>query len=566
MVMPRYQRAGVRMSGMPQITTVGLQEAARTSQTLAQGMDRLANFAFRQAEVEAQVKGAEYGALNAPSQQQIDDAIASGEDVTQIVPGDTSTVFGRAARKTALDALSTEFELTAREEIVRLQSDFENKAIGLEDLQSGLDSLVREQTDIMGRISPQAATRLSASLGVISNSAYLAAAKESAKEARTDQEIRYRAGVDLYIRNAEAIVRAGPTVGEDGTVVSVDDKINTLRDQIAVAAQELDDVEFYEAKIGELETAVSQAKIGVVMDEALVKPAAALKIISGDGQFEDEEVQATFEAMDNADRRALLAEVQTALTTQFSLESAADAKRNRERGERSAELQAQFTGALLANDTEQAQSILQNLRNVDPSAWEAKSEVLASPEGVDDTNVVVTLRRLSLNQKLTQADVDNAYSSGKLSLSSYKTFMTDLEQQRNQSFNRAVEWLKLNRGMPEGTLLNFNLVQKAADREVAQIKSALIEQLIEDPSTDPYQFVKNEVTRLEAEQGNTANVALRTQAENLAEELRVMMPGASAQELLDRMTSDPRFYPNEQRRNNAIENLLPVLIELEAQQ
>jgi len=280
MVMPRYQRAGVRMSGAPQITTVALQESARTSQTLAQSLDRLASFAFSQAEMEAQVKGAEYGALNAPSQQQIEDAIAAGQDVTQIVPGDTSTVFGRAARATALDGLLTDFEISARQEIVSLQTAFENKEIDLDTMQSNLATLVQEQSDIVRRISPEAATKLSASLGVVSNSAYLAAAKDAAKEARIDQEIRYRAGVDLYIRNAEAIVRAGPTISEDGTEITIDQKINTLREQIATAAQEIDDVEFYEAKIGELNEAVAQAKIGVVMDEALVNPEFAVKVIA----------------------------------------------------------------------------------------------------------------------------------------------------------------------------------------------------------------------------------------------------------------------------------------------
>jgi len=109
-------------------------------------------------------------------------------------------------------------------------------------------------------------------------------------------------------------------------------------------------------------------------------------------------------------------------------------------------------------------------------------------------------------------------------------------------------------------------VQKAADREVAQIKSALIEKLIEDPSIDPYQFVTEEVARLEEEEGDLANAALRQQAFKLGETLRTQMPGATAQELLDRLNSDPNFYSNPQRRQNAIDNLLPLLIQLEAQQ
>lgn len=551
---------------MPEVTTVGLQEAARTSATLSQNLDRLANFAFRQAEVEAQIKGAEYGALNAPTQQQLDDAIAAGEDVTKIVPGDTATVFGRAARKSALSALSTEFEIETRKAIVGLQTSYENKEIGLEQLESGMSALVAEQTDILRRISPQAATQFSASVGLVSNAAYLSAAKDAAKEARIDQEIRFRDGVNLYIRNAEAIVRAGATVGEDGTVVTVDQKIDALREQIAIAAQEIDDPEFYEAKIGELDKAIVEAKVGVVMDEALLYPEHAMKVIYGDGKFEDAEVQATFDTMNADEKRQLISQIQSAQSTKFSLESAADAKRTRQRGERSDELQADFTAAILSDDRVTAQSVLDQLEAVDPAAYESKLEVFSTDAGVNDRDTVTTLRRLSLANKLTQRDVDNAFSVGKLDMSTYKEFMNDLESQRNQTYNKAIDWLKSNRGVPEGTLLNFNVVQQAADREVAQIKVELLEALNEDPSIDPFKFVKDKVAELEAEAGDLGNSALRQQAFKLGETLRSQMPGASAQELFDKVTSDPNFYPNPQRRQNAIDNLLPLLIQLEAQQ
>jgi len=290
-----------------------------------------------------------------------------------------------------------------------------------------------------------------------------------------------------------------------------------------------------------------------------------LKIIAGDGQFEDAEVQATLDIMSNADRRALIGEIQTALSNQFSLESAAEAKSERSRKKQSEQLSSEFTAAILADDQPAAQAVLDKLKDVDPSVYESKLQVFATDAGVNDRNTVTSLRRLSLQNKLTERDVDSAFNSGKLNMSTYKEFMLDLEQQRNQSFNRAIDWLKVNRGMPEGTLLNFNLVQKAADREVGQIKGALIEALIEDPSINPYQFVKEQVARLEAEEGDSANAALRGEAFRLGETLRSQMPGASAQELLDRVTSDPNFYSNPQRRQNAIDKLLPLLIRLEAQ-
>jgi len=566
MVMPRYQRAGVRIAGLPQISTAGLQEAARTSETLSRNLDRVSNFAFRQAEVQAREEGREYGALNAPTQQQLQDAIRAGEDPSELVPGDQRTVFGRAARGTALEAMALQFETQAREEIVNLQTQFENEQIGLDELGTNFDALVSQQTELLNRVSPLAAQKFSASVGTITNSAYLSAAKQQVQRDKNDYEIQLASSIDSVIRGAEYIVRAGPTVSENGEVVTVDQKVNALRDEIALAAQELDDVDFYNSKIAELDEAVTNAKIGVVMDEALLRPAVAMRAFYGDANFEDPEVQATFESMTNEERRELFDQVNTALADADARERRRQDQVERAAKRRSSELQAQFTSAMLNNDDAAAEEVLGQLRNIDPDAWSTKSEVFASAPGRDDQETIIGLRRLSLNQQLTQQAVDNAFISGNLTMSSYKTFMSDLEQQRNQQYNRAIEWLKSNRGVPEATLFGYGPVQRAADREVAQIKSALLDALIEDPSVNPYEFVKSEVARIEEENGPIANVALRRQAESVAEELRVKMPGASAQELLERLQTDPDFYPNEQRRRNAIENLLPVLIQIEEQQ
>lgn len=564
--MPRYRRQGIRISGMPQVTTAGLEQSSRSAQALSQQLDRVSNFAFRQAEVQAGVEGREYGALNAPSQQQLEDSIAAGEDVSELLPGDTRSAFGRAARGTALDAMATQFETNARTEIARLQSQFENQEIGLDELGSQMTGLVSQQTEVLRQASPQAAQKFSASTGVVTNSAYLSAAKTQAKRNRDDYEIQLRANFDAIVRNAETIVRAGPTIDENGNEVTVNQKINTLRDELTFAAQEIDDPEFLQSKLDELNTSVSEAKIGVVMDEAMMRPAQAFRILSGDGKFDDVEVQATFESMDNKERRALFDEVNDALSEKDSRDSRADARNARDRSKRSDELQAQFTGALLEGDEDQAQTVLDDLRNIDPQAWEQKSAVLATDPGTDRSEVVVNLRRRSLNSDLTLEDIDQAYNDGNLSLSSYKTFVSDLEQQRNQNYNRAIDWLKSNRGVPEGTLLNFSAIQQKADREVAEIKVELLEQLDKDPSLNAFDFVKREVDRLVQEGGSAADAVLRKQADQIAAQLRVELPGASAQELLDALEADPDLIANDQKRQNAIDNLLPLLIEIEAGQ
>ena len=566
MVMPRYRRQGIRIAGMPQVSTAGLEQSARGAQALSQQLDRVSNFAFRQAEVQATEEGREYGALNAPSQQQLEDAIAAGEDVSQLLPGDTSSAFGRAARGTALDAMAMQFETKAREEIVRLQSQFENEEIGLDEFGSQMTSLVSQQTEVLKQASPRAAQKFSASTGVVTNSAYLSAAKTQAKRNRDDYEIQLRSNFDAIVRNAETIVRAGTTIDENGNEVTVNQKINALRDELTFAAQEIDDPEFLQSKLDELNSSVTDAKIGVVMDEAILKPATAFRILSGDGKFDDVEVQATFESMDNRERRLLFDSVNDALSEKDARDSRADARVNRNRVKRSDDLQAQFTAALLNGNDDEAQSVLDTLRDVDPSAWERKTMVLTTDPGIDKAEVVTNLRRRSLNSDLTLQDVDEAYNEGNLSQATYNTFLKDLKHQKKANYSKAIEYLRSERGVPEGTYVNFGPVQQKADNEVAQIRADLILALDNEPNLDPLEFVKTEIASLVEEQGSTANAALRQQASRLAAELRIKLPGASAQELLNQLQSNPEIYPNDQKRRNAIENLLPVLIDIEANQ
>lgn len=564
MVMPRYQRAGIQISGMPQVTTAGLQESARTAQTLSQAMDRVSSFAFKQAATQAEIEGKEFGALNAPTVEQIAAAKSTGGSLEDLVPGDKKTIFGRAAMGTALDSVTTAMEMQARKSIVDLESQYEAGTINLDQLQTGLESLMEQQTEVMRSINPLVAQKFSASVGVVSNAAYLGAAKKEAVRARKDLEVEFRAGADTLIRSAESIVRAGDTTGEDGNVITVSQKVDLIRGQLVVAAQQIDDPQFYQTKVKELDAAVAQAKIGVVMDEGLFKPTKALQVLRGEGKFEDKEVQATFESLSNEERRELYTQLNSALSNEFSLASAADAANERKRTKQSETIQAEVVAALVNNDREGAIEALERLREKDPGAYASKAGAVYADPGKDDRDTVVALRRLALRNELTAARIDGAMASGQLSMERYKEFMGDLENQRNQKYNRAVDYLRNNRGLPDVPLINAAGVNREAQQEVAKVKLALIDKIAEDPSIDPLAFVKEQIAGLEAEGGDGANVALRQEAERLAEELRVAMPGASAQELLNALQSNPDIYPNEQRRNYAIERLLPVLIDIEA--
>ena len=92
----RYKRSNMALR-VPTVSFEGAKAQARGFQGIARSLDSMSNYFFQMAEQKAQIEGAEYGATNAPTQQQIEDAYQRGEEIE--LPGDQSSVYGRAVRR-----------------------------------------------------------------------------------------------------------------------------------------------------------------------------------------------------------------------------------------------------------------------------------------------------------------------------------------------------------------------------------------------------------------------------------------------------------------------------------
>jgi len=90
---------------------------------LASSLDRLSSFFLNQAADKARIEGAEYGAENAPTPQQINEAYASGEELE--LPGDDTTVYGRSVRKAALAIADDEITALATNRMSNLAQVFD---------------------------------------------------------------------------------------------------------------------------------------------------------------------------------------------------------------------------------------------------------------------------------------------------------------------------------------------------------------------------------------------------------------------------------------------------------
>ena len=117
----RLKRGGLALR-VPQVEFAASKVEAQGFANLARSLDSMTNYFLREAEQKAQIEGAEYGALNAPTEQQIRDAYDRGEEIE--IPGNQNSVFGRAARKAALSIASDEVSALASKELANVEGIF----------------------------------------------------------------------------------------------------------------------------------------------------------------------------------------------------------------------------------------------------------------------------------------------------------------------------------------------------------------------------------------------------------------------------------------------------------
>lgn len=567
MVMPLYQKAGVQLASIPQMTTVGIQESARTAQALSSALDRLSSFAFKQAEVQAQVKGKEYGAINAPTKEQLEEAKKSGEDISTVLPGDETTVFGRAARATAIDSLSIDMEMSARKEIATLQAQFEAGTIGLDDMQSGLESLSTTHQEILNKVSPLAAQKFAASIGVISNSAYLAAAKDMATRNRKDEQIEARDYVDTAIRGVENIVKAGSTEDpETKEMLTIDEKIDIERLKIKILAQRIDDPDFYNTKIKELDQAVSNAKINVVMSQAMESPSKGLLAIRGRAKFEDKEIQDVFNSMTIEEKNQAYTKMQAALSQENSLALQAEAADEKRKAKASASKESELLAAISSNNIDDQDRILEELKKIDNAKYNSYFKAINIDGGYDDVDTVALLEYQVIQGKLTREAVNDARADRKISSSTYVSLLGKIANRDDETYSEAMRLVKGDLGLPDKPFANADIIDRGAQQKVAQIERELILARKVDPSLDAVAFVLPRIQRVKDEQ---ADAKARNKARSALSQAKRRFDrdgsrGLTARALLEAARN--ASYPTEGAKQAAIEGLeLYIRLEDEAQ-
>lgn len=116
-------RESNQITRIPRVDFTDQRVQAQGLSQLSSSLQRMSSFFLQQSADKARIEGAEYGAANAPTPKQIDEAYKSGQELE--LPGDKSTVYGRSVRKAALAIADDEMTAIASNRMSNLAQVFD---------------------------------------------------------------------------------------------------------------------------------------------------------------------------------------------------------------------------------------------------------------------------------------------------------------------------------------------------------------------------------------------------------------------------------------------------------
>ncbi len=468
--LPRYRPLGARIAQVPRVDYAATARAqASASTAIAGALDKINDFAFEYAKLEA----VEYGVENAPTAQQIEDAQKTGAEL------DLPT--GTIARAAALDVVYNTMSTAARNEITLLRQDPENRLLPAEDFANKVNAVINGYATTLADLQPSVGAKFKAAMSVEGNTSLRAHLAEAVKLQTEQDRAAQLATAQSIIEGIPEIMAAGASVGEDGTV-------RTVFDQLAAKREEIMGLHLLTAterggSSTKFDEAVDEAISAQVVDWMMANPTHSQQFLTG--EIDDPNIKLIYESLDDVERINMMVKSGKAAAeleeASIALDEALEKKRNH---------QAAETGRLahiahLNGNTEEFEKQMASLRQLDPNAHEQIMDATIYQENKTVPDVLARLQILHFAGRLTERDiVDNAQF---LSQTEQKSLYDAIDSQRDDDYKIAIAMAREKFAVPDGIVLD-----PAAEKtkKLTAFQSKLLQAIKKDPALDRVQWAE----------------------------------------------------------------------------
>lgn len=499
--LPKYRPLGVGVASMPAVDFVSAGRAqAGVYDALTRGLDVMSKYVAQKAEFEAAAMGQQFGAENAPTQAQMKLAQQEGEDISKLLPGDDYSVYGRSARKSALDVVVDQSEMAARQELTTLRIEAQTTDMSPALFTQKINSLIDGYSENISALNPAAGSRFRAGLATVGNSSLLAHSQAMADKAEKQEEVAALVAMDNIVNSAlPDIIQGGSTFNaQTGEVVSVNEKTELQRNRIIQLGYAVADKALVDQHLKRFDDALSAAKVGVVNDFVSKNPMKNYDAIWFDKQVSDPHVQDILNNMTVEERRAAKTVARDAFSKEMSVDASIDSANERKRKNAAEGLLPQIQDAIREGDTQTVDALLSAMELLDPKLAYSTGNAVYSEGGIDKPEVVDNLRMKQSRTVLTVEDVNSARADGNLGQNTYDEFLGAVSSQQDQDHKDAMTIVR-NEINPVPSIMPGK-AERERNKKIGDIETKLIKARRKAKKDgelfDPIAFVEAELKAL----------------------------------------------------------------------
>ena len=529
----RYEQQLGKLN-IPDVDFAAEKEIARGYNKISGQLDRMSQFFMGQAETQFKLEGAEYGAANAPTEQQIQDAYKDGEQIELV--GDNFSVYGRAARQSAMNAATDEIEFLAKKEILTYMTEAERGEYDVSIVNDKIDTIIAGYSSILDDTSPGNAKRLRANLGLFGYGKSQTHASDMIKINRQREISSFSAayqlsleGISDIIRNATSqeimldeatAIQRGETPGQPITVGAADVADAVLDKELNYILKRATGLRMSKSQIDNIVTTwnneVERAQVAIVMGEVIGHEAprelltnmtnAVREMNKGGGtQYREQlppQLAIALQLAKPEKRAELLDLARTSWRTTIEDSQKQISYDNNIREREVRRVNSSFTRGLSVENISLMNAAAIEMNNFDPVRAEAMTELVDkiqvdgfSSMSIDNVGIRQKFETdlVNPNPEYDLTDLVKARTDGKLSHKTFIELAEKYEAQYDDNFKAALDEVKAIVGIPQNAYADSSFLDSVANQIYTSIETQLLKARRQDTTGefDPQVWVDN---------------------------------------------------------------------------
>jgi len=481
----------VKATGVPSVSISGggqLQEAqAQGWSDLSTRMNQTSDWAFKIAGDHAKAKGLVYGAANAPTVDQIEQAKRVGKPIEIVGNPSSFSIYEQAAYAGSMAVIEDRYEIAGRRKLTEIMADAaQDPGVDPTELLRRLDEVVGGYSENLSLISPTSAAKVESSLGVLANSQVNAFSREY---------IRTQANLNKN----ETLINAGNLITDVGTIINghvspvdgmdaVDLKSKIAAHWSRIHGPLLGNTSITAPQIQALRTAfdkeVARHMVGTVNNWALQEnpgnPGTSVQEILKHARGEEStlppHIREIYDSMIPADQQQVIEELAGFTKTLVANEKAIQDKLDRDNNLMVETAVQRFSVEMLSDEPDQnyLNRLIETIELVDRGRAEELRKVVEAGADrlVDNETVVLDLRRHAHFGTLTLKKI--AEAADELTGSTIAAMFKELDEQRDKLLTEAKISIKeVTHGDLNPNAGNYTQAKQFADIEYNEVVAEL---------------------------------------------------------------------------------------------